>query len=264
MKKALLITFCVVFSILILSCQKEDSSGLEAVKKTLQLTASSNEVERDSEITFTVTADGTPIKDAEIVIVNIGQLKEYKWIPKKEDTYRFYATKTGFNNSEQIIVKVVTPIIVDKSEVYINYLNQKINLENPIMQMNAFSRSKTTKQEEIFSRWTFEAENLKLGLKVLIYFNTPSIDIGNNKYNYVLPNKTNITDVNLLLLKKNDKGIFVQENIAIAYNTASFTLFEAPKNDIIKGEFNVINPAIANVPFELKCKGDISFKDNSE
>lgn len=107
------------------SCSKSDDSPAPAPAKELKLTANpQGEVFVGDVVNFSVSSGTEIIKDAVIMEGDKNAVKDGKWTATSEGSFKFKATKTGYNPSNEVTVvvkkKVQKVMILKASKTQVN------------------------------------------------------------------------------------------------------------------------------------------------
>ncbi len=106
----------------------EKDGGTDPVEKTLTLKADNISVKVGGTVTFTVTDGTAAVADPIIRIVGGEAIKGATWTATKAGEFKFVASKEGFKDSKEVLVKVEEPTVVP-TENFVMVGNNAIDLK---------------------------------------------------------------------------------------------------------------------------------------
>ncbi|MTG97074.1 MULTISPECIES: hypothetical protein [Myroides] len=200
------------------SCSSDDNKDTDKKEPKLHLTASSNEITVDQDITFSIFADGKPVNDAIITLADGEQIANNKWTAVKAGIFYFTASKKGFQTSERISITVKEKEKEEEKEPEVKgegtftYKGKTYTIDKSTLSFEGKFKSDDNSFE---AGWIIDSVNNESGLSVLSICFTPIITTAEGKEMYQLPNETNITSTMLSIFQDASEIYYTRTNVTI-------------------------------------------------
>ncbi|MDR0230320.1 MAG: hypothetical protein LBI72_14850 [Flavobacteriaceae bacterium] len=260
MKKIILFTLCSILTLLY-SCKKSDEvDQVVEEKKTLVLIPSLYEVEVGEKVTFKISVNNGAIENAQITLVNGGVLKESTWTATKIGNYKFFASKGGYLNSNEVEIKVIVPTPKDIAKIEFN--KDVFTIDDPKLTLHFITWDNNVTKDKKVTKWILEGKNKEQEKSFMMYFETPAEKVGAGELDYeaVWPNESNISNILLTVNYKTSQGIETWSSDTKGL-TASYKMIEQVSDNQVRGEFIVNTIKGQEQIFKLHILGNITFSN---
>ncbi|MEC4114417.1 hypothetical protein VSO92_09885 [Myroides pelagicus] len=167
-----------------------------------------------------LTDDNKEITDATITSVETNKKVGYQWIPEREGTYNFIATKTGFKKSTELTIKVFP--IDNQKNIQGTFIVQGESYNIDSCKMKYEGKYQIDNSGDYFLGWIIYAEDSDKKASALPMFFTPMTQLENGKISTPYPNSENITNSMLSVWVNDREVIYLNKGVQIDLSLEKF------------------------------------------